>query len=145
MKIGTMLGDVTTSLFRRPVTRRYPFERRPAPARLRGRLIWNPEKCTGCQLCCRDCPSNAIELIIIDRASKQFLMHYHIDRCTFCAQCVHSCRFNCLGMSNEDWELAALSRDDFSVFYGNESLRQQYLDGLSREGSAAAEAERAAD
>ncbi|MFZ1396248.1 MAG: 4Fe-4S binding protein [Candidatus Promineifilaceae bacterium] len=66
MKMGTMLQDIVTSLFRRPVTEQYPFEKRPAPLRTRGMLHWNPEKCTGCCLCNKDCPANAIELITID-------------------------------------------------------------------------------
>jgi NADH-quinone oxidoreductase subunit I len=51
MKIGTMLGDVTQSLVQQPVTRKYPFERRAAPKRLRGMLMWDSAKCIGCALC----------------------------------------------------------------------------------------------
>ncbi len=120
MKIGAMIGDVITSLFKRPATERYPFERKPAPARLRGKLWWDPEKCTGCQLCVKDCPSEALELITLDRVAKKFVMRYHADRCTYCGQCVENCRFDCLGMSNEQWELAALGRQPFEVYYGRE-------------------------
>jgi NAD(P)H-quinone oxidoreductase subunit I len=121
MKIGAMLGDVTRSLFRRPFAEKYPFERRQAPERLRGRLYWNPEKCTGCSLCNKDCPANAIELITLDKANKRFVMRYHIDRCTFCAQCVQNCRFKCMEMSSEQWELAALNKEPFTVYYGNDA------------------------
>lgn len=121
MKIGAMLGDIARSLFRRPVTRIYPFERKPAPQRLRGRLHWNPEKCTGCGLCTKDCPSNAIELITLDKANKRFVLRYHVDRCTFCAQCVQNCRFACLSMSSAEWELASLSKKPFTVYYGREA------------------------
>jgi formate hydrogenlyase subunit 6/NADH:ubiquinone oxidoreductase subunit I len=120
MRIGAMLSDVLRSLFKRPVTERYPFERRDAPENLRGRLTWNPEKCTGCALCVMDCPANALELIEIDKKNKRFVLRYHMDRCTFCAQCVQSCRFRCLDMSHEDWELAALHKEPFTVHYGNE-------------------------
>jgi len=116
-----MLGDVLQSLFRRPVTRRYPFEWKAAPGRLRGKLTWNPERCTGCALCNKDCPSNAIELITLDKKSKRFVMRYHVDRCTFCAQCVENCRFDCLGMSSEQWELAALSKEPFTIYYGKDA------------------------
>ncbi|MEN6408362.1 MAG: hydrogenase maturation protease [Anaerolineaceae bacterium] len=118
MKIGAMLGDVTRSLFKKPVTELYPFERKPAPEHLRGKLIWNPEKCTGCQLCVKDCPSNAIELFTIDKAAKRFVMRYHTDRCTFCAQCVQNCRFNCLELSSEQWELASATKEVFDIHYG---------------------------
>lgn len=121
MKLGAMFRDVIRSLFSPPVTEKYPFERQEAPKRFRGKLEWNPEKCTGCGLCSKDCPSNALEMIIVDRAKKQFVVRYHADRCTFCAQCVQNCRFKCMNMSNEDWELAALSKEPFTVYYGNEA------------------------
>jgi formate hydrogenlyase subunit 6/NADH:ubiquinone oxidoreductase subunit I len=123
-----MLRDVLESLFKRPATERYPYERREAPPRYRGQLQWNPEKCTGCSLCCKDCPSNAIELLTIDKAKKQFVIRYHIDRCTFCAQCVQNCRFKCMDMSNQDWELAALSKEPFTVYYGDEANIQTFFE-----------------
>jgi NAD(P)H-quinone oxidoreductase subunit I len=121
MKIATMLRDVLRSLFERPATRRYPFERKPAPERLRGALRWNPKGCTGCCMCTRDCPANAIELITVDKASKRFVLRYHMDRCTFCAQCVQTCRFGCLGMAPDQWELAALRKEPFTVYYGDDA------------------------
>lgn len=120
MKIGTMLGDVWQSLWQKPVTQKYPFERIEAPERLRGKLVWDPEKCTGCNLCSKDCPADAIEIITIDKKAKRFVMQYHMDRCTYCAQCVESCRFSCIDMSDEQWELAATSKTPFEVSYGRD-------------------------
>lgn len=121
MKIGAMLSDVFRSLFRRPVTRQYPFERKEAPGRLRGKLHWDAEKCTGCLLCVKDCPASAIEVIMVDKANKRFVMRYRLDRCTFCAQCVVSCRPGALEMSNQEWELAETSKAPFTIFYGDEA------------------------
>jgi formate hydrogenlyase subunit 6/NADH:ubiquinone oxidoreductase subunit I len=120
MRFATMLKDVLRSFGQQPVTEKYPFVKTPAPDRLRGRLVWNPEKCSGCCLCSKDCPSDAIELITLDKKAKRFVMRYHADRCTFCAQCVQNCRFECLGMSDTDWELAALAKQPFDVYYGKE-------------------------
>jgi formate hydrogenlyase subunit 6/NADH:ubiquinone oxidoreductase subunit I len=119
--LGTMFGDIFQSLFKRPATEYYPFERHDTPERLRGQLYYDPTKCSGCQMCTRDCPSEAIELITIDKATKRYVMRYHIDRCTFCAQCVKSCNFNCLGMSAADWELATVDKDPFTIDYGREA------------------------
>lgn len=120
MSIGALLGDVIKSLFSKPATQQYPFVKTSTPERLRGKLFYDPEKCTGCQLCIKDCPSNAIELLVVDKKAKKFVMRYHADRCVFCAQCVENCRFECLNMSNDEWELASTEKAPFEVMYGRE-------------------------
>ncbi len=121
MKLGMMFRDISTSLFHRPATEKYPFERRTPPPRLRGMLTWDRESCVGCGLCAQDCPANALEVFVLDRKEKRIVLFYHPDRCTFCAQCVHSCRHGSLEMSSEEWELAALSRVPFTIHYGDSS------------------------
>lgn len=137
VKIGIMFRDVTSSLFKRPITERYPFERKEAPARLRGRLYWDSTNCTGCGLCAKDCPAKAIEMHVLDRKGKLFVMEYHADRCTFCAQCVHSCRQGCLALSNETWELANLTREPFAFYFGDPSNVEKVLAGGTSEDAEA--------
>jgi formate hydrogenlyase subunit 6/NADH:ubiquinone oxidoreductase subunit I len=120
MKATTMLGDVLVSLLHRPVTRRYPFERQQPPKRLRGELQWDQTNCTGCGLCVIDCPAKAIEIITVSKKEKRFVVRYHLDRCLFCGQCVQSCRRKCLALSSDSWELAALTKEPFTLHYGNE-------------------------
>lgn len=129
MKIGAMLGDVVHSLFKNPVTELYPFERQEAPRELRGKLQWDPANCTGCGICAMDCPAQALEINVLDKKSKQFVIIYYADRCTFCAQCVHSCNHGCLAMSHSEWELAALDRHPFKVYYGAEEDINHVLAG----------------
>ncbi len=131
MSLGTMLSDIYTSLFKHPVTQRYPFERLEAPAHFRGKVSWNPDTCNGCCLCTKDCPARALEVITIDKKNKQFVMRYHADRCTYCSQCVQTCRFKCLGMSDKQWELAALSKEPFTVYYGHDSNIEAALANLA--------------
>ena len=120
MRMGAMFGDIWHSLFKAPITERYPFVRYDAPVQLRSEVIWDPEKCGGCQLCVKDCPAGALELIVVDKASKRFVMKYDVDRCIYCAQCEKSCRFGCLKLSNNKWELAALGRDGYTLYYGKD-------------------------
>jgi len=135
MKIAALFQDALHALFQHPVTERYPFERRLEPERLRGALSYNPELCTGCCLCSKDCPSNAIELIVLDRVKKQFVLRYHADRCTFCAQCVQNCRFKCIEMSNDQWELAARSKAPFTIYYGENTDVSALMEKLSKSGN----------
>ena len=72
MKIASMFNDVFLSLWKRPFTERYPFKTRPAPTRLRGKLLWDQGKCKGCMLCVRDCPARAIEIDVADRAARKY-------------------------------------------------------------------------
>jgi len=127
MSIVGMLKDVVGSLFKAPITEKYPFECAPAPERLRGKLIWDPEHCTGCGLCAKDCPANALEVIIVDRAKKEFIIHYNTSKCTYCGQCVQSCRQESYTMSSDLWELAALNKEPFSVTYAKEGVVDKYL------------------
>jgi len=132
MKIGTMLRDVLESFFKKPATQIYPVETVATSDRFRGKLIYDPKACTGCCLCSKDCPSNAIELVTLDRAAKRFVLKYHMDRCVYCGQCVTNCKFKCMSMSNEDWELAALKKEDFEVYYGSETDVATLLEKLSQ-------------
>jgi len=117
-KIGAMLGEIVPSLFKKPATDLYPFERNPAPERLRGRLVWNVDNCVGCNMCMKDCPTGAIKIYTVDKKAKRYVMRYYTDRCIFCSQCVQNCRFDALVMSNTDWELAMLDREAYVDYYG---------------------------
>ena len=139
MKIGVMLSDVTHSLFKKPVTEQYPTIRREAPERFRGKLLFDPTKCTGCQLCVKDCPSYAIELITADKVKKHFVLYYHADRCTFCSQCVVNCRPQCLVLSNTQWELASTTKEPFTVYYGRDEDIAALLEKAGQPGPGGAE------
>jgi len=121
MRFGTMLSDIFQSLFQAPATQKYPFERTETPQRLRGKLTWDPDRCSACSLCAKECPANALEVVTVDKANRRYVMRYQIDRCTYCAQCVQNCRFKCIQLSPEDWELATLDKNSFTQYFGRET------------------------
>jgi formate hydrogenlyase subunit 6/NADH:ubiquinone oxidoreductase subunit I len=139
MKFGTMLSDVTSSLFSRPATENYPSVRQRNPARLRSFLKLNPETCTGCGLCAMDCPSNAIQVTMLDRKEKRFIFSYHADQCLFCGQCVETCNQDSLVMVNDLWELAALDKKSFTVVLRDEKYVPKAVAGKPAGGPAAPE------
>lgn len=136
--VGTMFADVSTSLFRRPATESYPLERTEAPPQLRGLLHLKLEACTGCGLCAMDCPANALQVTMLDRKAKRFVMAYHVDRCAFCGQCTRSCRQGALSMASDEWELAQLDKSPFLRHFGDQHDVEQVLAGTPAGGTATA-------
>jgi formate hydrogenlyase subunit 6 len=127
MKVCAMLSDVLRALLSRPATQRYPFRRRLPPPRLRGRLRWWRERCSGCGLCVMDCPAGALRLYTLDKATRRFVLRYHLERCTFCGQCVQSCNYDALELA-DDWELASSDRRSFTSFQGEQADVDRVLD-----------------
>jgi formate hydrogenlyase subunit 6/NADH:ubiquinone oxidoreductase subunit I len=131
MKLATMFQDVIPSLFRAPITERYPFERRETPERLRSLLTWDREQCNGCGMCATDCPSQAIEMVVFDKKAKSIVFGLHVDRCTFCGQCTFSCKQGSLTLEHGDWELASLDRGNLMIHLGQAKDVQDVLAGVT--------------
>jgi len=87
------------------VTRQYPNEKRPKPARFHGRHVLNRyedgmEKCIGCELCAGVCPADCIYVRGADNPpddpvspGERFGFVYEINylRCIHCDMCVEAC------------------------------------------------------
>lgn len=68
----------------------------PVPPGFRGKVAFYKDKCTGCKLCVRICPTQAIEFLPEEKKVKVF-----ISRCCFCSQCVEICPVDALAMTDE--------------------------------------------
>ena len=113
-----MIGELIRQMFRRPFTNLFPAKYAPSspsrfveavkkgeikinppvetPPGFRGKIVYDREKCIGCRLCTKVCPSDAIEYI-----EDKKKIRIYVNRCTFCAQCTDACPVNALSMSKE--------------------------------------------
>jgi len=109
---------ILKQLFLRPATNKFPAKYAPEsttqfldkvkkgevkmippvalPPNFRGKIAYYKEKCTGCQLCYKICPTRAIEWLPEEKKVKVF-----IARCCFCSQCVEICPVHVLAMTDE--------------------------------------------
>ena len=112
---GTMIKQVLGSLFKKTATTRYPFTKAVMPDHFRGKILFHPELCIGCQMCVRDCPSNAIAIKKV--GDKKFICELDLAKCIYCAQCVDSCPKKALE-STREFELAVLDVKKLKVTFG---------------------------
>jgi formate hydrogenlyase subunit 6/NADH:ubiquinone oxidoreductase subunit I len=115
-RLGAMLESVLGSLFRKPATIRYPFEKFVMPKDFRGQPKFISEKCSGCRLCIRDCPAQAITITKV--GEKRFEASLDLGRCVYCAQCAETCPRKAIEIST-DFELAQIDRDTLKIVFPN--------------------------
>ena len=84
---------VLRSVFKKPATVLYPFEKKETVPLTRGHIQINIEACSMCTLCQKKCPTGAITVLRNEKI-------WQIDRlkCITCNACVESCPKKCLSM-----------------------------------------------
>ena len=110
--LGALIPESIKQLFTKAATVLYPFEPCPVPEGFRGKLVPDNSLCIGCNICVRDCPAEAIE--IVKTGEKQFKFVVYLDRCVYCKQCVDVCPKKVLTMSKE-YELSSYDRASLKV------------------------------
>ncbi len=92
--------------FSKPITVRYPEEKRPPAKRWRGiEYFQNDEqgrtKCVACGLCMIVCPSQCIYIETAeDEDGRRYPLTYELDaaRCVYCGFCEEACPVNAIFM-----------------------------------------------
>lgn len=123
--------------FRKPITIRYPEERRKLPIVSRGRhylTMWpdGKERCVGCELCAIVCPTQAIyvkpsenkpgeERSHGERYAKDFQIN--MTRCIYCGLCEEACPTGAIILGN-NYELSGYSRE--SLIFTKENLNEKF-------------------
>ena len=119
---GKMIWEVLRSLGLRPATVLYPSVKVTMPGKFRGRVVVDSDKCIGCKMCVRDCPSDAI--VITKVGDKQFEAVIDMSKCIACAQCVDSCPKKALEPTKEV-ELAQLDKNKLRVVYSYQDVQDK--------------------
>lgn len=112
-KLGKMLFEALSSIFKKPATSEYPKKRRPVHDSFAGMISFEQIKCIGCNMCVRNCPANAIKISKI--ADKVFSCELSLANCIFCSQCVFSCPKKALH-TTDNFELAQIDKSKLTVY-----------------------------
>ncbi len=123
------------STFQRPVTIMYPYEKEWVPDNYRGRPGLVFDKCLGCGICVRACPTTCIELVEVpdDEGKPVKRPQVNVGRCMMCGYCAEYCPVNAM-TTTTDYELAEFTRMDLIydprrlAFEGTNEMMEVHLE-----------------
>ena len=95
------------------------------PARSRGLVFNEIDKCTGCGDCAKICPTKCIEVEaqIKERNNRAWVSKFDIDfsNCVFCGLCVDICEPNSL-VQTKEVQAAVFDKKDLKMSFGRGAL-----------------------
>jgi formate hydrogenlyase subunit 6/NADH:ubiquinone oxidoreductase subunit I len=106
-----MFKKAASNVFAQPSTTLYPYVKLELEDNFRGQPLLDTELCVGCGSCSRDCPSRAIDMVVV--GAKKF-PQFHLDKCVFCYQCAESCPKKAIKNST-NFELATTDKSTLTI------------------------------
>lgn len=95
-----------------PSTEAFPLKPAHTPARFRGKVTLDPDKCIGCGICRHVCSGEAIRIEPNEEKTGYDFSIWH-NTCCLCGSCRHYCPTRAITLSN-DWHNAHLQEDKFN-------------------------------
>ncbi|HEY8350222.1 MAG TPA: 4Fe-4S dicluster domain-containing protein [Clostridia bacterium] len=112
---GRILKMAVRQVFCKPATILYPKGKMQIADKYRGRLVYDPSNCVGCNLCMRYCPAGALKIVNDGtKENRKMKAYLNVGHCIFCCQCVDSCPKKCLSFS-QDIDLSSFRKEDLTV------------------------------
>ncbi|MFX0061411.1 MAG: 4Fe-4S binding protein [Candidatus Hermodarchaeota archaeon] len=133
-----VIGEALRNLVRPNVTVLFPVEHTEVPPGYRGAPEVDPDLCTVCRICERECPTHTIQIngpieapdTPPDKDAYEFTLNY--SQCMFCQTCEEFCPQGKKGtpaiVLTNKWLLAAYSTDDTvyrQIVYKKKSTRKE--------------------
>lgn len=110
-RIPRLFKRAAHELVSKPATTKYPSTKPTLANDFRGQPIFDSDLCIGCGLCCKECPSKAIDMVEVDGKKKP---EVHLGKCIFCYHCVEICPKKAIKHSNQ-YELATTDKSDLTI------------------------------
>lgn len=117
----SLFREAFRQVLKKPITIKYPFEPGVVPPGLRGKPVWDMNKCIPCMLCQNACPTSAIKAIL---KGPDTGIIYRLDRCIFCAECADVCPRKAVIITSE-FELADFSKEGMTYHYKKGEVLQK--------------------
>lgn len=109
--------EAVKNLFSKPSTVPFPKIDVPAKKGYRGRLSYDPAKCTNCGLCVRVCSPAAItvETVLSEDGNTEYITRsFDMTSCTFCQTCEDFCDTGAIHLT-EDYHMAVTDPKELIV------------------------------